>query len=51
MAIKLEEALLCVNCDSIFELPENACNVLCPSCTSNSYIRLSSMLNRIVDKN
>lgn len=44
--IKVDSALLCVNCDSIFELPEKPCNVVCPACTSNAYIRLSSILNR-----
>ncbi len=45
-AIKVNDALLCVNCDSIFELPEKPCNVVCPVCTSNAYIRLSTILNR-----
>lgn len=49
-AIAIDNALLCVNCDFIFELPENHCNVLCPVCASNTYIRLSSVLNRTEEK-
>ena len=44
--ISLAEALLCVSCDMIYPSIGGGCNTVCPSCTSQSYLKLSTILNR-----
>jgi len=45
--IALAEALLCANCDMIYPtISETGCNTVCPGCTSGSYLKLSTILNR-----
>jgi hypothetical protein len=44
--IKLDEALLCVTCDTIYPATGFGNNAVCPNCTSHSYLKLSIILNR-----
>jgi protein-arginine kinase activator protein McsA len=44
--IKLEEALMCVTCDTIYPAIGFGNNAVCPNCTSHSYLKLSTILNR-----
>jgi hypothetical protein len=47
--IPLTGALLCVTCDTIYSAVGFGHNTVCPNCASNSYLKLSNILNRTIE--
>lgn len=41
--MKIEDAVLCVNCDEVYSHSEH---LQCPRCTSDHYLSLYKILNR-----
>jgi DNA-directed RNA polymerase subunit RPC12/RpoP len=42
----LTKALLCIDCDMVFERPQKTTDIFCPGCSGRSFVYVSKFLNR-----